>query len=358
MVFDEFDPRQGKQLQILNKDGVVVNKKLEPTLSSAELLKLYTAMITTRALDTKALSLQRSGRMGTFAQITGQEAQVGVGLAMKKEDWVFPSFRETGVFVIRNVPPELFFLVFMGSEKGSEFPKHINNFPVAVPVGTQMLHAVGAGWGMKLKKDKHATVAFFGDGGTSEGDFHEAMNFAGVMTTPTVFVCQNNQYAISLPRVKQTASKTIAEKASGYGFPGLQVDGNDVLAVYVATKMALQRAYKGEGPSLLELFTYRMAPHTTSDDPTLYRDDKEVKAWEKKDPVKRFTLYLEKKKILNKKKIEDIRTKAEFVAQAAAKKAESMRDMSVEDMFTHTFKEMPPQLQEQLAYAKEFKKHA
>jgi pyruvate dehydrogenase E1 component alpha subunit len=353
-MFESYDPRDGKQVQILNKDGVVVNSQLEPTFSSDDLLNMYDAMITARAMDTKALSLQRSGRMGTFAQVTGQEAQVGVGFMMKKSDWMFPSFRETGVFVIRGTPLHLFFLTFMGSEEGNRMPEGLNNFPIAVPVATQTLHAVGAGWAAKIKKQKIATVTFVGDGGTSEGDFHEAMNFAGVMKAPTVFICQNNQYAISVPRSKQTASKTIAEKAFGYGFPGMQVDGNDVLAVCVAMKAALERAYRGEGPTLLELVTYRMCPHTTSDDPTLYRSDDEVKEWEKKDPVKRFAAYLEKKRVLTDVKKESIQKHAEEAVNAAVQKAEEIKAaMQIEDIFRYTFKTMPPHLKEQLDYLRQ-----
>jgi pyruvate dehydrogenase E1 component alpha subunit len=349
MLFDEYDPRDGKQVQVLNKDGLIINSQLEPKLSDDDLLKLYDAMITVRVMDTKALSLQRSGRMGTFAQVTGQEAQVGVGLMMKKSDWMFPSFRETGVFVVRGTPLHLFFLTFMGSEEGNRMPEDLHNFPISVPVATQTLHAVGAGWAAKIKKEKIATVTFLGDGGTSEGDFHEAMNFAGVMKAPTVFVCQNNQYAISVPRSKQTASKTIAEKAFAYGFPGIQVDGNDVLAVCVAMKAALERAYKGEGPTLLELVTYRLCPHTTSDDPTLYRSDDEVKEWEKKDPVKRFAAYLKKKRVLTDAQEELIQKKAEEKVNEAVQKAEDVRAaMEIEDIFRYTFKTMPPHLKEQL----------
>ncbi len=349
MLFDEFDPREGKQLQILNKDGVIVAPELEPRLPGEDLMKLYEMMITARVADAKALSLQRSGRMGTFAQVTGQEAQVGVGLMMKKSDWLFPSFRESGVMMMRGLPLELFFLVFMGSEEGNRMPDDVNIFPICVPVATQTLHAVGAAWAAKITKEKMATVTFFGDGGTSEGDFHEAMNFAGVMKTPTVFVCQNNQYAISLPRSKQTASRTLAEKAFAYGFPGMQIDGNDVLAVCVAAKAALEYAYQGHGPSFIEMFTYRRCPHTTSDDPTLYRSDEEVKMWEKKDPITRFAAYLRKKKLLSDAKEETIQKKAEEKVTAAVQKAEGIRSqMKIDDIFKYTYKEMPLQLKEQL----------
>jgi pyruvate dehydrogenase E1 component alpha subunit len=291
---------QGKQLQILNENGVIVNKSLEPKLSPADLKKIYEYMVLTRIADEKALALQRSGRMGTFAQVLGQEAQVATAFAMKKEDWFFPSFRETGILIARGSPLENFYLLFMGSEEGNRTPKDVNNFPVSVPVGSQTLHAVGAAWAMKIKKEKCGTVVCFGDGGTSEGDFHEAMNFAGVFKTPTVFICQNNQYAISVPRSRQTASKTIAQKAIAYGFQGVQIDGNDPLSWYVAVKEALDTGRAGNGPTFIEAYTYRMGPHTTADDPTAYRSDAEVKAWEKKDPIKRFQKYLDAKKLWTK----------------------------------------------------------
>ena len=247
------------------------------------------------------------------------------------------------------MPFHLFFLVFMGSEEGNKMPDDLNNFPICVPVGTQTLHAVGAGMAAKIKKQNIATVTFFGDGATSEVYFNEAKTFAGVMKAPTIFECQINQYAISLPRSKQTASKTLAEKAFAYGFRGIQVDGNDVLAVCAATKDALENAYKGNGPSFIEMYTYRLCPHTTSDDPTLYRSDDEVKEWEKKDPIKRFTLYLRKKKLLTDAKEEAIQKKAEEMVNAAVQKAEEIKEkMVVEDIFKYTFKEMPLQLKEQL----------
>lgn len=346
---------QEKQLQILNETGVIVNKSLEPELSSADLKKIYEYMVLTRLVDEKALALQRSGRMGTFAQVLGQEAQVAAASAMKKEDWFFPSFRETGILVARGSPLESFYLLFMGSEEGNRTPKEINNFPVSVPVGSQTLHAVGTAWAMKIKKEKSCTVVCFGDGGTSEGDFHEAMNFAGVFKTPTVFICQNNQYAISVPRAQQTAAKTIAQKAGAYGFQGVQIDGNDPLAWYVAVKEALENARQGNGPTLIEAFTYRLGAHTTADDPTVYRSDAEVKAWEKKDPIKRFQKYLETKKLWSKSYEQQVIKKCQQQIETAIKKAEVIiKKITIEDIFTYMYAEMTPVLKEQLEYIKKF----
>ncbi len=348
-----FNPLEGKYLQILDVNGNVVNSSLDPKLPSTTLKKMYEVMMLTKLADEKALALQRSGRMGTFAQSRGQEAQVGAGFAMEKKDWLIPSFRETGVQLVREWPLENFYLVFMGCEEGSKAPKGVNNFPVAVPVGSQMLHAVGLAWASKLKKEKVCAVTFFGDGGSSEGDFHEAMNFAGVFATPTVFICQNNQYAISLPRAQQTAAKTIAQKAVAYGFPGMQVDGNDPLATYVATKDALNHARSGNGPTLLEFLTYRLGPHTSSDDPTIYRLDKEVKEWEKKCPIVRFRKYLTKKNLWNKKYEAHLINKCKKQIEVAVKIAEKkIKEIKVEDMFNYTYASLTPELQEQLEYAK------
>lgn len=282
-------------IQVLDKDGTA-DQQLLPKLSDDEFKQLYYAMVLGRTFDDKCLKLQRSGRMGTFAQILGQEAQVGAALAMKPEDWLVPSFRENAVLLARGVKMEEIFLVFGGDETGNIFGK-TNNLPIAVPVGTQPLHAAGIAWAFKLRKEKKVCVTFFGDGATSEGDFHEALNFASVYQVPCVFFCQNNQWAISVPRESQSHSKTLAQKALGYGIEGFQVDGNDVLAVYSMAKYAIEKARLGGGPTFIELLTYRMADHTTADDSTRYRDAKEVAYWKDRDPIKRFEIFLKEKKI-------------------------------------------------------------
>ena len=345
------DPRKGKVFRILDKSGKIVNNKAEPKIKKSDLLKLYEYMLLSRATDKKSKSLQRSGRMGTFAQSSGQEAQVGVALAMKDNDWLFPSFRETAALTLRGMPLHLYYLVFMGNEEGNRMPKNQKNFTVSVPVGSQTLHAVGVAWAAKIKKQKDCSVVFFGDGGTSEGDFHEAMNFAGVFKIPCVFVCQNNQYAISTPVSAQTASNTIAEKAFAYGFNGIKVDGNDVLAMYVATKEALDNARKGKGPTLIEAFTYRIGPHTSADDPTLYRTDAEVKKWKAFDPIDRFRKYLTKKNYWNKSYESKLQNWTEQKVEDAVKKAEST-NLKIEDIFKYMYKDMTPELKEQLDYLK------
>ncbi|HLC72657.1 MAG TPA: pyruvate dehydrogenase (acetyl-transferring) E1 component subunit alpha [Candidatus Nanoarchaeia archaeon] len=352
-MIEHFNPLEGKFLQILDKDGAV-DKLLEPKLSSADLKKIYETMVLTRMADTKALALQRSGRMGTFAQVLGQEAQVAVGLAMQKQDWFFPSFRELGILLCRGSPLESFYLVFMGCEEGNRTPKEINNFPVSVPVGSQTVHAVGAAMAAQIKKEKVVSVVAFGDGGTSEGDFHEAMNFAGVFKAPCIFFCQNNQWAISTARKIQTAAKTIAQKAVAYGFPGIQVDGNDPLAIYAAMKEAVDNARQGKGPTLIESLTYRIGAHTTADDPTLYRSEKEVKYWQERDPIKRFKIYLQKKGIWEKKYEDDLIKKCTKQIEEAVAKAEKVaKATKPEDMFKYMYETLTPELKEQLEYLHE-----
>ncbi|MDP1694185.1 MAG: pyruvate dehydrogenase (acetyl-transferring) E1 component subunit alpha [Candidatus Woesearchaeota archaeon] len=352
-MIEHFNPLEGKFLQILDKEGNV-DKLLEPKLSVADLKKMYECMVLTRMADDKGLKLQRSGRMGTFAQVLGQEAQVAVGFAMQKQDWFFPSFRELGILLAREAPLESFYLTFMGCEEGNRTPKNINNFPVSVPVGSQTLHGVGAAMAAKIKNHKVVTVVALGDGGTSEGDFHEAMNFAGVFKAPCIIFCQNNQWAISTPRNIQTASKTIAQKAIAYGFPGIQVDGNDALALYAATKEAIENARKGKGPTLIESLTYRIGPHTTADDPTLYRSEKEVKYWQDRDPIKRFKIYLQKKGLWNKKYEDDLVKKCtKQIEEAVAKAGKIAAATKPEDMFKYMYAEMTPELKEQFEYLQE-----
>jgi len=314
-------------------------------------------MVLTRKTDEKLFVLQRQGRISTFAQVKGQEAsQIGSVGALQKEDWIVQAFRETAAMLMRGVPPKNIMAYYGGDGRGSVYPEGTNMLPIAIPVGSQIPHAVGIAWGMKLKKEKNVCLVYFGDGATSEGDFHEAMNFAGVFQLPCIFVCQNNQWAISVPRARQTASASIAQKAVAYGFEGIQVDGNDVFAVYAATQQAVQKARVGKGPTLIECYTYRLADHTTSDDAKRYRDEKEVAAWIKKDPLVRFKKYLEKKKIWNTKYEEAIQKEIEGIVERNVQEYENMGVPPVEYLFNHMYKEMPPALKEQLAYIKQFER--
>ncbi len=253
-------------------------------------------MLLGRRLDERMVRLQRQGRIGTFAPIKGQEAaQIGSVATLTPRDWMVPSFRETASMLWRGWPIEKMLLFFAGCLEGGQPAPTQRDLPITIPVATQLPHAVGLAYAAQYKDDDAVVMAYFGDGATSEGDFHEAANFAGVWHVPVVFVCQNNQWAISVPLKKQTNSRTLAQKALAYGFPGIQVDGNDLLAVYAAAREAVARARAGEGPTLIECVTYRLGVHTTADDPTKYRSEDEVKAWEKKDPLTRLVPYLERK---------------------------------------------------------------
>lgn len=337
-----------KYLQVLDETGKC-DKKLMPKLFPKQLVELYGLMVLSRRFDEKALSLQRQGRLGTYASVLGQEAaQVGVAYAMGSQDWIFPTYRDSAMLIVRKQPMVRLFQYFGGDERGSIPPKGFNNFPIAIPVGTQGLHAVGAAMAATIMKKKFATLACLGDGASSEGDMNEAFNFAGVFKAPTIFLCQNNQYAISVPVKRQTAAETIAQKAIAFGFEGVRVDGNDVLAVYAATAAALKKAYRGEGPTLIECFTYRLNNHTTSDDASKYRSEAEVAAWRKKDPMLRFRKFLEGKKLWNSKKEEELQAKANKQVSAAVNEYESVPNPSIDDIFKYTYSEVPQLLREQM----------
>lgn len=343
-----YDPLQEKMFQILNEKGKVLTD-LEPDLPAKDLRNLYKLMLTTRIIDTKALKLQRQGRMGTFAQSLGHEAcQVGSAYAVTKKDWVVPYFRDLGTYIVLGFPLRQWFLYWMGNEKGGIIPEHLNIFTITVPVGSQLPQAVGLGMAINIKKDKIAVLSTFSDGATSEGDFHEAMNFAGVYQTPNVFLCYNNQYAISMPRAKQTASKTLAQKAIAYGFDGILVDGNDVLAVLTATKEALKKARQGRGPTLIEAYTYRMSNHTTSDDALKYRTAAEVEEWKKKDPIDRFRIYLKNKDLWDEDFEAEIINEAETFVEKEVKEAEKTPRPSLEELFIYLYADLPDKLKEQL----------
>src|SRR6516225_383970 len=293
------EPRfQVESLSILDREGPL-DSALDPKLSAGDLKSLYRAMLLGRRIDERMVRLQRQGRIGTFAPIKGQEAsQMGSVFTLRRQDWMVPSFRETAAMVWRGWPIEKLLRFYAGHIEGGSPAPDQHDLPVAIPVATQLPHAVGLAYAAQYRGDDVVVMVFFGDGATSEGDFHEALNFAGVWHVPVVFVCQNNQWAISVPLKKQTHSRTIAQKALAYGLPGIQVDGNDVLAVYVAAREAVDRARQGNGPTLIECVTYRLGVHTTADDPSKYRSEEEVKAWGQKDPLTRFKAYLEKPNLL------------------------------------------------------------
>jgi pyruvate dehydrogenase E1 component alpha subunit len=337
-------------LSILDEKGQL-DKELEPEIPDELLLKLHSYMVLGRHFDARMLSLQRQGRLGTFAPTTGQEAsQLGAVANLRPSDWFVPAFRETVAELWRGRTMEGVLLTYGGyNEGGKGQTGEDKNLPLAIPVATQIVHAAGIGWAIKYRKKEDVAMTFFGDGATSEGDFHEGMNAAGVFQLPVIFVCQNNQWAISVPRSKQTRSETLAQKAVAYGFPGIQVDGNDVLAVYAAAREAVERARSGKGPTMIECVTYRMKMHTTADDPKRYRKEEEVKAWEEKDPITRFRKYLKEKGLLSDEEIKDLESQIEEEIKKAVEKAEEQMKSLTDPlyMFEHVYTEPSANLKQQ-----------
>src|SRR6266540_2399952 len=338
-----------ERLSILDSEGKL-DAALEPKLGPDDLKRLYRGMVLGRRLDERMLKLQRQGRIGTFAPIKGQEAsQIGSVFTLRPTDWVVPSFRETASMLWRGWPIERILAFFAGRLEGGAPGPEQHDLPTTIPVATQLPHAVGIAYGIQYRREDSVVMAYFGDGATSEGDFHEACNFAGVWHVPLVFLCQNNQWAISVPVKKQTNAHTIAQKAAAYGFPGIQVDGNDVLAVYAASREAVDRARAGDGPTLIECVTYRLGVHTTADDPTKYRSDEEVKAWEQKDPLTRFVTYLEKKNLFEP----NLEDQVDEEIARAVERFEAMPPADPLAMFDHAYAELPHDLEAQRAEMEE-----
>ncbi|TKJ42168.1 pyruvate dehydrogenase (acetyl-transferring) E1 component subunit alpha [candidate division LCP-89 bacterium B3_LCP] len=325
-------------MQILDETGKV-DTKLEPKINNKDLLAMYRWMVLSREADQRMINMQRQGRIGTMGPSTGQEAaHVIPAYLMNEKDWFVGAFREAGARLVRGETIAQALLFYNGFEEGNKKPKEYRTLPVSIIVGAQTLHAVGIGYAVKYRGEKDtAVVTFMGDGATSEGDFHEALNFAGVWQAPVVFICQNNQWAISLPRHKQTKAETIAQKAIAYGIPGIQVDGNDPLAMYVASKEALDRARSGGGPTFIEAVTYRLMMHTTADDPKKYRTEEEVDEWKQKDPLPRFQKYLEGKGIWDAKKEEALVNEIKSEVDAAVKEFEDLKELPAEACFDHVF---------------------
>ena len=334
-----------EHLSILDSDGNL-DSALEPEIAPEELKRLHRAMLLGRRFDERMLRLQRQGRIGTFAPIKGQEAaQIGSVATLRRTDWMVPSFRETAAMLWRGWTMEKVLLFFAGYLEGGQPAPDQRDLPICIPVGTQLPHAVGLAYAAQYRGDDVVVMVYCGDGAPSEGDFHEAMNFAGVWHLPLVFLVQNNQWAISIPLKKQTHSRTIAQKALAYGFPGLQVDGNDLLAVYAASREAVERARRGDGPSLIECVTYRLGMHTTSDDPTKYRSAEEVQAWERKDPLTRFGAYLQKRNLLDGGLEEQIDAEIARAVQSF----EAVGPADPLGMFDHAYATRPAPLEAQRA---------
>lgn len=344
----EFDPLKNKMFQVMNEEGEIVRKKYLPPLTDEQMLDAYKRMLFARTADLMFVSYQRQGRMFTYPPNIGQEAiAVGTGFSMEEEDWLVPAYRELGLYLMRGVSVKEISLFWGGNEKGSIMKYAKNTLPIAVPIASQLLHAVGVGFALRYKNKPGVVFTFIGDGGTSEGDFHEALNFAATWETPVVFIIQNNQYAISTPRKRQTRSLNLAVKGIAYGIPGLMIDGNDFLAVTRAVSFARERAASGEGPFLIEAVTYRKGAHTTSDDPKKYRTEEEEKMWEKRDPLLRLRLYLEKKGLWSdeeeEKHVEQYRREIDAEFQAF----EQEKGYSLEEVFDYMYVDKPSDLKRQ-----------
>ena len=315
---------------LINPDGSV-RDRLPITIE--EMKDLYADMVEARTYDTKSMAMQRQGRLATYAPFRGQEAaQIGAAAALNEGDWVAGTYRDAALNWRAGYPWQLLVLGRTGDERGGDVPEGVNILPPSITVGGHMIHAVGLAWAEKLKGTDRIALTSFGDGATSEGDFHEAMNFAAVFETPTVFLCQNNGYAISYPTSEQTKSETIAGKAEGYGMPGIRVDGNDVVGVLVAVREAAGRARSGEGPSLIEAVTYRLGPHTTADDPTRYRDDDEGASWAEKDPLDRVRLLLANAGGWDQDWQDDLEAKSVNTIEEAVEWAENVPEPTLAEM--------------------------
>jgi pyruvate dehydrogenase E1 component alpha subunit len=327
-----------QRLSVLDADGAL-DTTLEPDLAPDRLRALMRAMLLARMADERMLKLQRQGRLGTFPPVLGQEAaHTAAAFAMAEQDWLVPAFRDMGALLLRGYPLVNYLQYYNGWEEGNAVPEGARILPTAVIVGSSLLHAVGLAWGCRFRGEPDtAVLTFVGDGGTSEGDFYEALNFAGVWKAPVVFVIQNNQWAISIPRKAQTHATTLAQKAIAAGIPGLQVDGNDALAVYRATSEAFDRARRGEGPTVIEAVTYRLGVHTTADDPRKYRDEEEeTQAWSR-EPLLRFARYLEDKGALDAAGLEAMKEEVRAEVQAAVDAFEALQPHPAERPFDHVF---------------------
>ncbi|WP_266080998.1 pyruvate dehydrogenase (acetyl-transferring) E1 component subunit alpha [Haladaptatus caseinilyticus] len=336
-------------VQVVAPDGVV-DADLEPDIPTERLLEMYRAMKFSRRLDERAIALQRRGELGTYAPAIGQEAaQVGSAAALTEADWMVPSFREQPAYLTRDTPPHMLLWYAMGMEEGAAVPRANHTMAPSVPVGSQALHAAGLGWAQEIAGEDAATLAYFGDGATSEGDVYEACNLGGVFRSHTVFLCQNNQYAISVPRANQTRAQTLAQKAIAAGIEGVQVDGNDVLGTYSVVQDALKSARDGN-PVFIEAITYRRSVHTTADDPSVYRKETEEEEWATRDPIARFETYLREREILDDDRIVEIEETIETDLAGEIEQAnEGLETIDPEDMFEYTFATLTPELERQRA---------
>ena len=333
------------RVSILDEHAKFDEKLGKGLIPDADLVKLYEAMFQCRHLDGVAFRLQRSGRMGTYPQNMGQEAtSLGAAYVLNKNDWLVTCYRENCGLFWRGVPMESILLHWMGDERGNAMPREHHATPIAVPIGTQMLHATGLAWAAKYRGEKQIACTFFGDGATSEGDFHEAANFAANLDIPVVFVCQNNFWAISVPGRIQCSAPTLAQRGIAYGMPCMQVDGNDIFATVYAMKEASAYARKEGKPYFLEMVTYRLGDHTTADDASRYRDKAEVEGWKAKDPLIRVRKHMERLKLWSDAKEADLLERTEKTVAEAVARAENIAAPHSSDFFNAMYQELPADL--------------
>ena len=345
-------------VRILRPDGTLEKGAQVPSLNSKQIINMYRLMLLNRRIDERLTTLQRQGRIGFCVSSVGEEASIiGSALALDEKDWIIPCYRELGAALARGFSLFEFFCQMFGNSedkiKGRQMPNHYASAKlrfgsISSPVGNQIPHATGISLASKLRGTGEAALVYFGDGATSEGDFHVAMNFAAVYKTPTIFLCRNNQWAISTPRSFQTLSPSIASKATAYGMDGFQVDGNDIFGVYSVTRDAAVRAHQGDGSTLIEAVTYRLGPHSTSDDPRVYRDEDEVEKWKAEDPISRLKAYLMIQGHWNEKKDRLLEDEVREQIQTALQEAEELGTPPINTVFEDVLDEMPWHLREQL----------
>ncbi|WP_347251597.1 pyruvate dehydrogenase (acetyl-transferring) E1 component subunit alpha [Legionella sp.] len=340
--------------QILNEKSEICDALPEFAHDEATLKTLYRVMVRTRAFDKKAIALQRTGRMGTYAPINGQEAiSTAIGHAMRPEDVFIPYYRDYAAQFQRGVKMSEILAYWGGDERGSQFACNSEDLPICVPIASQCLHAAGVAFAFKYRNQPRVAVVCLGEGGTSEGDFYEAMNVAGTWNLPVVFVVNNNQWAISVPLSKQTASQTVAQKAIAAGFTGIQIDGNDVLVCRKVIGEALEKARRGEGPTLVEALTYRLCDHTTADDATRYQPCEEVEKAKLKEPIARFKYYLEQQKIWDKTQEDQLMKESNKAVEEAVNEYLGQKKQPITSIFDYHYAELPDYLVEQRAIAME-----
>lgn len=347
MPLTTIDEIKIQRLEVLNSEGKL-DASIQIDIADDKLLEIYRKMVEIRAFDEKAFKLQRQGRLGTYPQILGQEAsQIVPALCLKPKDWLIPTYRGQGAYFARGMKLRYSLMYWGGDDRGVRFPEENNDMIFSIPVGTHLTQAAGIAWGAKLRKDPSVVLTYLGDGTSSKGDFHESLTFAGQFKLPVIYIIENNQWAISVPRSRQAASKTLAQKSWGYGVNGIQVDGNDALAVYKAVSDAVARGRAGEGASIVECETYRMGHHTTADDASRYRNEAELDAWRMKDPILRLNAYLRSRHLWDDARQNQLLKDAETMIQSEVAAYESTPAPNPLNMFADNYAAAPWHLIEQ-----------